>query len=54
MKLTTTIRNNWYFVEIRKKGYAGLVDWFRVKPTDRQIRRFIADYKLANKRMDRN
>lgn len=54
MKLKITMRNNWYFVEVRKEGYAGLVNWYRTKPTDRQIRKFKSGYKFSNKRIDRN
>ncbi len=54
MKVTLKTRNLWYILSVRKEGYAGLTGWFMVKPTKRQVRKFIAKAKFYNKQFDRN
>ena len=45
--------SNAYMMEVRVDGNAGLVKILCTKPTDRQVRRFIAGYKRFNKLRDR-
>lgn len=47
-------QNNVYIMEVRKEGYCGCVQWSITKPTQRQVRCFIKQYKLINKLFDKN
>lgn len=54
MKYKLTHKNNWYIMEVRWEGYAGLVDWSITKPTPQQVRKFKAKCKKMNALCERN